>query len=164
MVKNHQFLLQLAQQRNLDSSIHFVCVGEGPLKDDFARKIQAENQQARFTLLPATPNIAQLLQSADGFIMPSLFEGISVALLEAQASALPCLISNTIAKESDMGLKLISFHDLDDRSSWLEQLNHLLAVYLTDEEISTAFLEQGFSTEGVLRQLTALYHTREFTC
>tara|TARA_R110002124_G_scaffold218136_1_gene384008 strand:- start:42745 stop:43842 length:1098 start_codon:yes stop_codon:yes gene_type:complete len=164
VVKNHQFLLQLAQQRNLDSSIHFVCVGEGPLKDDFARKIQAENQQARFTLLPATPNIAQLLQSADGFIMPSLFEGISVALLEAQASALPCLISNTIAKESDMGLKLISFHDLDDRSSWLEQLNHLSAVYLTDEEISTAFLEQGFSTEGVLRQLTALYHTREFTC
>ena len=63
-----------------------------------------------------------------------------------------------------MGLKLISFHDLDDRSSWLEQLNHLSAVYLTDEEISTAFLEQGFSTEGVLRQLTALYHTREFTC
>ena len=164
VVKNHQFLLQLAQQKQLDSSVHFVCVGEGPLKDDFARKIQAANQQSRFTLLPATPNIPQLLQSADGFIMPSLFEGISVALLEAQASALPCLISNTIAKESDMGLKLVSFLDLGDTAPWLEQLNHLSVVDLTDDDIRAAFLEKGFSTEGVLRQLTAFYQPREFTC
>ena len=164
VVKNHQFLLQLAQQKQLDSSVHFVCVGEGPLKDDFAGKIQAANQQSRFTLLPATPNIPQLLQSADGFIMPSLFEGISVALLEAQASALPCLISNTIAKESDMGLKLVSFLDLGDTAPWLEQLNHLSVVDLTDDDIRAAFLEKGFSTEGVLRQLTAFYQPREFTC
>ena len=139
-------------------------MGEGPLKDDFARKIQAANQQSRFTLLPATPNIPQLLQVADGFIMPSLFEGISVALLEAQASALPCLISNTIAKESDMGLKLVSFLDLGDTAPWLEQLHHLSVVDLTDDDISAAFLEKGFSTEGVLRQLTAFYQPREFTC
>ena len=63
-----------------------------------------------------------------------------------------------------MGLKLVSFLDLGDTAPWLEQLNHLSVVDLTDDDIRAAFLEKGFSTEGVLRQLTAFYQPREFTC
>lgn len=157
VVKNHQFLLQLAQNNALDPQIHFVCVGEGPLKSEFAEKIQHENLQARFTLLSATPGIPHLLQSADAFIMPSLFEGISVALLEAQAAGLPCLISNTIVKASDMGLALISFHPLEDLSPWLAQLNKLPSVNLTSEDITQAFDAKGFSTQSVLTQLADIY-------
>lgn len=164
VVKNHQFLLQLAQQNNLDSAIHFICVGEGPLKVSFAKQIQDANVQARFTLLSATPEIPHLLQIADGFIMPSLFEGISVALLEAQAAALPCLISDTIAKESDMGLALISFLALGEVSSWVEQLNQLRAIARSNEQITAAFFEKGFSTDGVLQQLTEIYQIREPVC
>jgi glycosyltransferase EpsF len=163
VVKNHQFLLQLAQEKTLDPTIHFVCVGEGPLKEGFAEKILQEKLQERFTLLPATPEIPSLLQSADAFIMPSLFEGISVALLEAQAAALPCLISDTIAKESDMGLELISFHALDDLSSWLMLLNQLPTTNLTSEQITDAFFAKGFSTESVLEQLTDIYRSCEST-
>lgn len=160
IVKNHQFLLQLAQDKSLDPSVHFVCVGEGPLKVDFLEKIQQRNLQSRFTLLPATPEIPSLLQVSDGFIMPSLFEGISVALLEAQAAALPCLISNTIVKASDMGLELISFNSLDDLSPWLTQLNKLPSVDLPPEKITDAFFVRGFSTESVLAQLTNIYNAR----
>ncbi len=160
IVKNHQFLLQLALDKSLDPSIHFICVGEGPLKVDFAQQIQHKNLQSRFTLLPATPEIPDLLHSVDAFIMPSLFEGISVALLEAQAAALPCLISDTIAKESDMGLNLLSFHCLDNLSTWLAKLNHLPEVCLSNSEISEAFFEEGFSTESVLEKLTDFYQPR----
>ena len=161
IVKNHQFLLALAKNKTLDPAIHFVCVGEGPLKTSFAETIQQEALQARFTLLPATPNIPLLLQCADAFIMPSLFEGISVALLEAQAAALPCLISNTIAKASDMGLELVSFNPLDDHLPWLVQLNSLPLLNLTADEIAEAFLDKGFSTESVLAQLTSIYSSRD---
>ncbi|AZQ82769.1 glycosyltransferase family 1 protein [Colwellia sp. Arc7-635] len=164
IVKNHQFLLQLAKELSLHTSIHFVCVGEGPLKEDFANKIQLEGVSERFTLLPATPEIPTLLHSANAFIMPSLFEGISVALLEAQAAGLPCLISDTIAKESDMGLDLISFHDLNNTLSWLKQLNHMKKVTLTDENVAIAFCDKGFSTEGVLLTLTALYSSCDAKC
>lgn len=160
-VKNHQFILQLAKDKELSSSIHFVCVGEGPLKAGFIKNIADEKLTSRFTILPATPNIPDLLQCADAFIMPSLFEGVSVALLEAQAAALPCLISNTIAKESDMGLGLVTFHSLENLSSWLMQLNGLLASELTDEMISEAFFRQGFSTESALAKLAQLYKLRE---
>ena len=161
IVKNHQFLLELAKDKTLNPAIHFVCVGEGPLKADFAEAIQQEAVQSRFTLLPATPDIPLLLKSADAFIMPSLFEGISVALLEAQAAALPCLISNTIAKASDMGLALVTFNPLDDLSPWLMQLNNLPLVELTADKVTEAFLEKGFSTESVLAQLTNIYSSRD---
>ncbi|MBA6391630.1 glycosyltransferase [Colwellia sp. BRX10-3] len=162
IVKNHQFLLQIAQDKTLDPAIHFVCVGEGPLKAEFAEKILQENLQERFTLLPSTPEIPKLLQTVDAFIMPSLFEGVSVALLEAQAAALPCLISNTIVKASDMGLELISFHPLDTICPWLRQLNRLPIINLRNEGISQAFFAKGFSTESVLEQLTAIYRSSEF--
>jgi glycosyltransferase EpsF len=161
IVKNHQFLLELAKDKTLNPGIHFVCVGEGPLKADFAEAIQQEAVQSRFTLLPATPDIPLLLKSADAFIMPSLFEGISVALLEAQAAALPCLISNTIAKASDMGLALVTFNPLEDLSPWLMQLNNLPLVDLTADKVTEAFLDKGFSTESVLAQLTNIYSSRD---
>jgi glycosyltransferase EpsF len=160
IVKNHQFLLQLALDKSLDPSIHFVCVGEGPLKVGFAQQIQRENLQCRFTLLPATPDIPILLHSADAFIMPSIFEGISVALLEAQAAALPCLISDTIAKESDMGLALVSFYSLQDITPWILMLNQLPLVDKSSEKINQAFFDKGFSTESVLEQLTDFYQSR----
>lgn len=161
VVKNHLFILQLAKDIKLCSTVHFVCVGEGPLKDDFIQKINDEKLNVRFTVLPATPDIPALLQCADAFIMPSLFEGVSVALLEAQAAALPCLISDTIAKESDMGLDLLTFHPLENMVPWLRQLNNLVVPNMTAKNITSAFFAKGYSTESALMQLTQLYRLRE---
>ncbi|SEL39248.1 glycosyltransferase EpsF [Colwellia chukchiensis] len=160
-VKNHQFLLQLAKQPSLADDIHFVCVGEGPLKAQFCQQITRLNLQSRFTVLPATAAIANLLQSVDGFIMPSLFEGVSVALLEAQAAALPCLIADTISTESDMGLGIVSRHGLDDLASWLTTLNNLPQVQVSQAQIHAAYAERGYTTDSVLRQLIAFYQLEE---
>ncbi len=43
--------------------------------------------------------MAELYQAMDIFVMPSLFEGLPVVGIEAQASGMPCLVSNRISKE-----------------------------------------------------------------
>lgn len=61
-------------------------VGDGPARDDLIRQLSALDQHAITLLPPAGPaRIAQLLDDADLFILPSRFEGLSVAMLEAMA-------------------------------------------------------------------------------
>lgn len=157
-VKNHQFIVELAKDKALKEDIHFVLIGEGPLKSHIAEQICEYQLHDKITLLPATDRIADLLPCMTGFIMPSLFEGVSVALLEAQAASLSCLISNTIAPECDMRLGLIHFLDLQTKRPWLEHLNNLQPTEINDVDIHHAFNQQGYSIQSVLTQLYAIYN------
>jgi len=82
-VKNHQFIIELVKSQQLDEDIHFVFVGEGPLKLQLTNYIIENQLVNKISVLPATKEVPHLLKCATGFIMPSLFEGVSVALLEA---------------------------------------------------------------------------------
>jgi len=157
IVKNHAFILQLAAHKELSAEIHFVLIGDGPLKSDIAQQVHELNVTDFVTLLPANTDIAQLLQTASAFIMPSLFEGVSVALLEAQASSLPCFIADTIAKETDMELGLMNFLSLQEPITWLPLLNNSAKKLIDKNIIEQAFATKGFSTKTVLAQLMTIY-------
>jgi glycosyltransferase EpsF len=157
IVKNHAFILQLATKKELSADVHFVLVGEGPLKNDIAQQVNELNLADKVTLLPANTDIAHLLKIASTFIMPSLFEGVSVALLEAQASSLPCYIADTIAKETDMELGLMNFLSLQTPDTWLPLLNNSAKKIIDKDTVEHAFSIKGFSTKSVLAQLMAIY-------
>ena len=62
-----------------------------------------------------------LLQAFDVFVMPSLFEGLPVSVVEAQAATLPCILSDRITNEVDMGMGLTHFISLDQSAEvWAE--------------------------------------------
>lgn len=156
-VKNQAFLVNLAQDKKLAEDIHFVCVGEGPLKTQLLVDIKQKELSDKFTFLPENDDIPLLLASATGYIMPSLFEGVSVALLEAQAASLPCLISDTIAAESEVGLGLLSFLSLADSVQWITKLNELEKSELAQQTIANAFYQQGFSLTAVVEKIQQHY-------
>lgn len=62
--------------------------------------IQNEGIQKRVLLLGRTNNIADWMQAFDVFLFPSLFEGLGMVLIEAQAAGLKCVISNQIPQEA----------------------------------------------------------------
>jgi glycosyltransferase involved in cell wall biosynthesis len=96
--KNQAFLLEaFAKAAAQDPRLHLAIVGEGPLED-------ALNEQARglerIHFLGRRGDVPTLLTGLfDAFAMPSLHEGLPVALLEAQAAGLPCLISERIGMQ-----------------------------------------------------------------
>ncbi|MDI5788801.1 glycosyltransferase [Bacillus licheniformis] len=57
--------------------------------------------------LGVVEDIPALMQAFDVFVMPSLFEGLPLVLVEAQASGLPCIVSDNITEETDLGLGLL---------------------------------------------------------
>lgn len=88
--KGHRVLLVaiphvLAQQ----PSARFFLAGAGPLETALLHEIKARGLMANVTLLGERADIPELLAAADLFVLPSLFEGLPLSLLEAYAAALP---------------------------------------------------------------------------
>lgn len=121
--KNHQLLLDIFAELNdkVQNSI-LLLAGDGPLKPEIKKQINTLNLNEKVRFLGVRDDIHGLLQAFDLFIFPSLHEGLPVTLIEAQGAGLPCIISDTITKEVDMGVGLVQYLPLTDTADWVEQI------------------------------------------
>ena len=72
-----------------------MFVGDGPLKQETEEKAREDKLDVLFVGLSDV--VEQWLQAMDVFVFPSLFEGLPLGLVEAQAAGLPCILSDRIA-------------------------------------------------------------------
>ncbi len=99
--KNHIFLLDVAQRvASLRPDAHFLLVGDGVLRSAIQEQARALGLDNRVIFAGVRPDIPKLLQAMDVFLFPSFFEGLPLAMLEAQAAGLPCVISDLISDET----------------------------------------------------------------
>jgi glycosyltransferase involved in cell wall biosynthesis len=102
--KNHVFFLKVAEAHaRLDPHAHYLLVGDGPLWAEIKQRADASPFAERFHFPGVRYDIPELMMGAmDCFLFPSLFEGTPVALLEAQAAGLPCVLSDVISTEGEV--------------------------------------------------------------
>ena len=74
-------------------------IGSGPLDNEVADYANKLKHKDRVKLLGSRNDMKDLYQAIDLFFLPSLFEGLPVTGVEAQAMGLPCIISDSITKE-----------------------------------------------------------------
>ncbi len=99
--KNQALVLRVADELlRRNRNVYVMLVGEGNLRE--ALEAQASNlgisNQVKF--VGAVADVAPFYSAFDLFLFPSLFEGLSIAFLEAQANGLPCLISRGIPQRA----------------------------------------------------------------
>lgn len=93
-IKNHRLLIDaLPALRALEPSLQVALLGGGPLLDDLRRQAAALGVADRVRFCGERSDVASLLPAFDIFVLPSLSEGLSIALLEAGACALPIVAS-----------------------------------------------------------------------
>ncbi|MCD7738779.1 MAG: glycosyltransferase family 4 protein [Lachnospiraceae bacterium] len=88
--KNHETLIQAVARTK---GICLTIAGQGPLRDYLISQIDRLGIADRVKLLGFREDISELCASADVFALPSFQEGLSVALMEAMACGLPCVVS-----------------------------------------------------------------------
>ncbi len=104
-VKNPFFIVEIINELyKLRSDFNFLWVGDGALKNEVKEKILEYGLDDKISMLGVRNDINQLLGKSALFLMPSFFEGLSIALVEAQASNLTCIVSDRITKEADCGM------------------------------------------------------------
>lgn len=90
--KNHLHLVECVKDladKNLDFEV--LIAGEGSLRNQIEEKISKYNLQKKVKLLGIRKDIKELMSQSHVFVMPSLWEGLPIVLLEAGASSLPCI-------------------------------------------------------------------------
>ncbi len=114
-VKNFGFLIDLVCR--LPDRYRCVILGEGPERTSLLTMAETAGLGGRFILAGQVDNVAEYLCAFDLFLMPSLHEGMPFAVIEAQASGLPCILSDTISKECAVS-DLVQFAALNDATAW----------------------------------------------
>lgn len=98
--KNHSFLLYIFNEVvKQDKNAVLLLIGTGELENDIKQKIKELQLENNVKLLGVRKDVDKLYQAMDVFVMPSLFEGLPLTGVEAQASNLKCYFSDTITKE-----------------------------------------------------------------
>ena len=102
--KNHRFLLDVAAAiMKAEPRARLLLVGDGPLRGEVQDRAKALGIADRTILAGNRADVPQLMKGAmDLFVFPSEREGLGMALLEAQAAGLPCIISNSLTATVDV--------------------------------------------------------------
>jgi glycosyltransferase involved in cell wall biosynthesis len=100
--KNHQFLLDIADETlKRRPDIHFLLVGEGSLRPEIEARVKAKGLSDRIHFTGTRTDVPRIMRSAmDVFVFPSLWEGLPVAVVEAQAAGLHCILSEAVTDEA----------------------------------------------------------------
>jgi len=101
--KNQTFLIEIfAKIKELHPNSVLWLLGDGELRSEIEAKIQRFGLEEDVKLFGMVKNAHEFYQAMDVMVMPSLFEGLPMVGVEAQASGLPCVFADTITREVDV--------------------------------------------------------------
>ena len=126
-------------------------MGAGELFSQIQGKIVQYDLKKDVTILTGRSDIPRIMKAMDFFIMPSIYEGFGIVLIEAQAAGLSCIASNTISKTTCVSNNVI-YKALDEGAKeWAKAIlvpeNYELAKY----DIS------NFDMNSEIKKLEQLY-------
>lgn len=134
--KNHFYLLDIFEKyHRIHPSSRLFLIGEGELQKELSRKVDLMEMGKEVVFLGARDDIPEWLNAADVFIMPSLFEGLPVTLVEAQSASLPCVISDSITNEINISEYIYRCKLTDTLEDWCRQIDRALLIKRKDKNI-----------------------------
>ena len=127
--KNHDFLLRVfAGILKIRPDAELLLAGEGELFDETKALAEDAGISGSVRFLGLRADVPELMSASDVFILPSRYEGFPVVLTEAQASGLPCLVSDRVPGEAAL-TGLVSSMSLDESpEKWAEKAEELSSI------------------------------------
>lgn len=143
-VKNHRFLIDIYKsifEKNKNSVL--IMVGDGEERSLIEQKVKSLGIDKNVIFTGLRTDVHELLQAFDVFVFPSLYEGLPVTLIEAQASGLPCFVSANITEDVKLTDK-IEFISLDKEAEyWAKKIIEAKDVKTRISNLST-FIQSGY--------------------
>lgn len=136
-LKNHAFLIDIfSEVLKIKPSAHLLLVGSGELKTKIQEKATKLGIISKITFLSNRTDISEILSIMDVFVFPSLVEGLSITLVEAQVVGIPCVVSDRINRETYCSNKICELSIDDPISKWVNAITEFKPNIKTWENIN----------------------------
>lgn len=156
--KNHKFLIDIFEcVHKLDPKAKLLLIGNGELKSEVEKLLKDKGLLQETVFLSNRTDVPELLQAMDVFLFPSLYEGLSIALIEAQATGLPCLISNTIDPRSAIceQVKILSLEQ--SAEEWAQELENQKKIVENRARAILDIDKSGYNIKNTARMMEKIY-------
>ncbi len=155
--KNHDFLIDVFYElHKLDPKTKLLLVGEGELYTNIKKKVKALNIEKDVIFTGVRNDVHQLLQAIDVFVLPSLYEGLGIVVIEAQAASCNCLVADTLPQDVKI-TGLVNFMSLQThKKEWAKKI---LSISKNDTRISrySEITESGYNIDKVAEEYQKFY-------
>lgn len=154
--KNYPYLLNtIVELIKIKSNVKCMLVGDVNEDKKIRSLVESLGLEDIVIFTGKVKNVERYYSAFDIFFFPSIFEGVSVSLIEAQCSGLPCVISRNISKETEIS-DLIKYVDIDDVRSGISALANTTIHSFTER--SQVVLNQEFDIHRTVESLVEFYY------
>lgn len=160
--KNHMFLLDIFEKfLHREPNSVLLLAGDGKLREAVFQKAVQKHIENQVIFLGVRNDVEKLYSAADLFCFPSLFEGLGLTAVEAQANGLDCIFSDRIPREAIFApnIKINSLADLPDK--WADSICQMKDGPKRKEEQNSERLElvkkSGFDIKEQAEKMECLY-------
>ena len=153
-VKNPMGLIDIyISVRKIRHDAKLIWIGEGAQRSAIEDRIRREGIEDAVFLLGTRTDVQNILQAMDVFLLPSFNEGLPVSLIEAQASGLPCYVSDRVTREADITGNC-RFLPIDEPEIWAHEI--LDSSYIR-EDTSDSIRNAGYDIMTTVKWLQDFY-------
>ncbi|MCQ6275282.1 glycosyltransferase [Bacillus sp. V3B] len=154
--KNPLFIVKIIKElKEIRDDIHLYWVGTGSLENEVKQLVSKYKLENNISFLGIRDDVAEILKLMDFMLFPSKWEGLGIVLVEAQASGIPCFISNTIPKEADLGLcTILSLNEYEKK--WASKIDHYINTNSYKNIINEEKLKK-FDVSSTVKEIEDIY-------
>ncbi len=150
--KNQDFLVDVFSEIKKENKKAFLLmVGDGSDKKRISEKLDKSGLKGSYLILSNRDDVADLMSAMDVFVFPSRFEGLGIALVEAQERKLPCFISDRVPEHATISNIVTRLSLKDGAKKWAD----VILEYKTPKKI--IINDRDWDIKKVTRQLEQIY-------
>lgn len=156
--KNHAFLIDVFSEiHRLDSAAVLLLVGVGPLEDAMRNKVRALGLEDCVRFLGRRSDVEKILCASDVFVLPSLYEGLPLVLVEAQCSGLCVVCSDTVTEETKLTDNYHIMSLQDSAEAWAKEIIRMSDQPAERSRFSQIIRQCGYDSALVTADMQAFY-------
>ena len=159
-MKNHPFLLDtFAKLHQIDPRYTLVLIGGGTYFAEMQQKARTLRIEQSVIFVGKTTQVPLYMQAMDVLTLPSLYEGLPMVLIEAQAAGLPCLASDRVSKQADLTGN-IQFLPISDENIWVDAIQNINVTSHRMERCEAAqqkLRQAGYDIQKSAEELCRIY-------